>query len=557
MDWIIGVIVILILLFLVSNHRKKKRKQKTVFDLKNNWSKPKKQNEFHFGLIEKYFKNNIHKEKPFHIISDRCATDLDLNETFKTVDRTSSKIGQQFLYYKLRTIEEQEKLMKFNELVLLFDENELLRLKIQLELTKINSNESYYLEELVTSKPIDKPKILWLIYALTLMSIVFVVLGIFLPIFYIFLIPILALNMAFHYKNKWNVSNYLDGVSQLSKALIVSKNLANFQEIKHHFPDTSFIKEIEKIKLKTAFISFEKKIENEFATAIWLVSEFIKVLFNLEYLIFYSFTNSITKKKDELKLMFHFIGEIDSAISTASLKASDYKLCAPEFVGEKKITIIEISHPLIDNCVVNDLSITNKSLLLTGSNMSGKTTFIRSVSVNSILAQTLNICFAKKYIAPYFKLYSSIRITDDLLENTSYYLEEVLTIKELIDASKRKNPCLFVLDEIFKGTNTIERISGGKAILSYLNKGNNIVLVSTHDIELADILSNENFELFHFSEQIENNVLTFDHKLKEGKLKTRNAIKILELYDYPSEIIEDARITEKITFANKPCKNNY
>lgn len=550
MNWILGVIVILILLFLISNHRKKKRERKTINDLKNNWSKHKNQDEFHFGSIEKYFKNNNHKEKAFHIISDRCATDLDINETFKIVDRTSSKIGQQFLYYKLRTIENQDKLMKFNELTLLFKKNEILRLKTQLELTKINTNDSYYLEELVTSKPIEKPKIIWLIYTLSILSLSSIILGIFYPIFFLFLIPILAINMVFHYKNKWNVSNYMDGVSQLSKALIVSKNIVNNPEIKEHFTDTTFIGEIQKIKLKTEFISFDKNIDNEFALPLWLVSEFIKALFNLEYIIFYSFIESITEKKDALKNMFHFIGEIDSAISTASLKASDYVLCNPEFANEKKIKVIEISHPLINNCVVNDLSLTNKSLLLTGSNMSGKTTFIRSVSVNSILAQTLNICFAREYVAPYFKLYSSIRITDDLLENTSYYLEEVLTIKELIDASKSKNPCLFVLDEIFKGTNTIERISGGKAILSYLNKGNNIVLVSTHDIELTDILSNENFELFHFSEQIENNELTFDHKLKEGKLKTRNAIKILELYNYPSEIIEDARTTEKITFAN-------
>lgn len=309
-------------------------------------------------------------------------------------------------------------------------------------------------------------------------------------------------------------------------------------------------KKVDKIKLKTEFISFEKNLDNEFATVFWVVSEFIKVLFNLEYLIFYSFTESITRKKEELKKMFHFIGEIDSAISTASLRASDLELCNPEFIDGKKFIVEEIYHPLIKNCVVNDLSLADSSLLLTGSNMSGKTTFIRSISINSIIAQTLNICFAKKYVAPFFKLYSSIRITDNLLENTSYYLEEVLTIKELIEASKRDCPCLFVLDEIFKGTNTIERISGGKAILSYLNRGNNIVLVSTHDIELTEILSKEKFELYHFSEHIENSELTFDHKLKEGKLKSRNAIKILELYNYPSEIIKDARITEKIAFAN-------
>lgn len=200
-------------------------------------------------------------------------------------------------------------------------------------------------------------------------------------------------------------------------------------------------------------------------------------------------------------------------------------------------------HPLIDNCVTNDLTLEGNSLLLTGSNMSGKTTFIRNVAINSILAQTLNICFAEEYSAPFFKLYSSIRIEDDLLDDTSYYLAEVLTIKELIEASQQESPCLFVLDEIFKGTNTVERISGGKAILSYLNKGNNMVLVSTHDIELTEILSKEKYKLYHFSEQIDNDELIFDYKLKDGELKTRNAIKILELHDYPSEIIMDARAT--------------
>lgn len=107
---------------------------------------------------------------------------------------------------------------------------------------------------------------------------------------------------------------------------------------------------------------------------------------------------------------------------------------------------------------------------------------------------------------------------------------------------------MFILDEIFKGTNTMERISGGKAILSFLNKTNHIVLVSTHDIELTDLLKKDNYKLYHFSELIENENLFFDHKLKIGKLKTRNAIKILELYDYPKEIIIDAQKTKKDNF---------
>lgn len=99
------------------------------------------------------------------------------------------------------------------------------------------------------------------------------------------------------------------------------------------------------------------------------------------------------------------------------------------------------------------------------------------------------------------------------------------------------------MDELFKGTNTLERISGGKAILSYLNKTNHIVMVSTHDIELVELLANEHYSLHHFAEHIENNELSFDYTLKEGPLTTRNAIKILELYKYPPEIIADANKT--------------
>lgn len=265
--------------------------------------------------------------------------------------------------------------------------------------------------------------------------------------------------------------------------------------------------------------------------------------------MFYSFLGSITKQKKNIERLFTFIGEIDAAISTASLKSGNLKICTPTFNDDNELKVNEIHHPLIDNCITNDTHLIEKSMLLTGSNMSGKTTFIRTIAINSILAQTLNLCFAQSYAAPFYKIHSSIRITDDLLENTSYYLQEVLTIKQLIEASKDTSPCLFVLDEIFKGTNTIERISGGKAILSYLNKENHTVLVSTHDIELTELLVKDNYDLYHFSEQIKENNLFFDHKIKPGKLKTRNAIKILDLYKYPSEIIKEAKEIESAYFS--------
>ena len=236
-----------------------------------------------------------------------------------------------------------------------------------------------------------------------------------------------------------------------------------------------------------------------------------------------------------------FVGSIDAAISTASVRAGGNKITVPVFIDRKKeLQFTNLYHPLVENCIANSLTVERKSILITGSNMSGKSTFIRAVAINSILAQTIYTCFADEFITPFVKVFSSIRIDDSLSDAKSYYFEEVNVISGLIGQSTNSFQNLFILDEVFKGTNTIERVAAAKAILSYLNKQDNIVFVSTHDIELAELLKTE-YDLFHFVEDIEDDKLIFDHKLKRGQLTSRNAIKILELSNYPAEIISEAK----------------
>ncbi|QTE23573.1 MutS-related protein [Polaribacter cellanae] len=549
MNYFLALLFIFTSLYIFKRFSNRRKLKKIRASLSENWGKEYKKSHYNFFVIGKYFNNNFNKSEAYHIISEKCKIDLDIDDIFKFIDRTSSKIGEQYLYFKLRTIGSIENLLKFDSLVDFFKLNKKVSISFQMELSKLNSNNSYYLEELINDKQLEKPKYMWLIITLTISAISCLILAFFNPFFGLALVPISAINMVFHYKNKHSVTYYLNGVNQLSRALNVSKELSKHPYIKTYFKDLSFIQKIKSIKFKTEFIAFEKNVSNEFLFAFWFLFEIIKILFNIEYLVFYSFIDSITKERKSIEKMFLFIGEIDIAISTASLKSGNLKICKPTFTKDKTIDFTDIYHPLIENCIENNILLNNKSMLLTGSNMSGKTTFIRTVAVNSILAQTLHICFAKKYVAPYYKVFSSIRITDNLLDDTSYYLQEVLAVKELINASLNLEPCLFVLDEIFKGTNTVERISGGKAILSFLNKKQHTVLVSTHDIELTELLEKDNFALFHFSEKIKDDKLLFDHKLKAGKLKTRNAIKILDLYKYPPEIIKEAKDVESTYFS--------
>lgn len=289
-----------------------------------------------------------------------------------------------------------------------------------------------------------------------------------------------------------------------------------------------------------AFFKLEAKFDNELEAFAGGIFELFKIVFLLEPLLLFSVLRQLDSKRNEIEALFIFVGEIDSSISIASLREGLSEYCIPEISeNNRQISFQEAYHPLIINCVENSIQTNEKSVLLTGSNMSGKTSFIRTIGINSITSLTLNTCFAKQFSMPKMRLFSAIRISDDLLNDKSYYFEEVLTIKEMVDRSNENVPNLFLLDEIFKGTNTVERISAGKAVLSALSKNNNIVFVSTHDIELADMLNDE-FELFHFSEQVDNKTVDFDYKLKQGKLKNRNAIRILQINNYPETIINEA-----------------
>ncbi len=544
MSWILVIIILLIIISLIDNFRNKKRLSNIEREYKSNWGLPNVNNFFDFDKIGSYFRSKNNEKDSFHYISNQIQNDLDLDEIFKYIDRTSSKIGQQYLYYKLRVIKPKDNLYKFDKLIGIFETNEKLRIRSQMTLSTLNSHNVYDLEKLINEKIIKKPSFQKYLFPLSLLSIVLIILGFFYKIFFLLLIPVFLINSVLHYKTKSFIGYYLNAINQLNRSLLASKKLSSYPEINNHFKNFDFIDDVNKIRFKTKFISFEKELNNEIAILFWLVIEIFKIQFNFESIIFYKFIDDILNKSNSIDKLFRFIGEIDSAISIASVKHNNTLICKPIFTDKKKIVVKEMMHPLIEKCVPNDINLLNKSLLLTGSNMSGKTTFIRGISINSILAQSFNFAFAKEFTIPFYKVYTSIRISDNVFDNESYYLKEVLTIKDLIDASQQKDACLFVLDEIFKGTNTIERISAGKAILSYLNNKKDFVFVSTHDIELTALLENDNFELYHFSEQVIDNKISFDHKIKKGKLKTRNAIKILELYDYPKNIIKDANNTK-------------
>jgi len=536
---IAGLIAAVFIVLSIRNSRRA-REKKILENIRNSWGKAKSDT-FHFERIEKYA--TLSGGKDFHRLSKQTLNDIDFLDLFAFLDRTTSRIGQQFLFNQLlHPTNNPHTLSELNERVNLFANNSDLREDVQKEALRLSGPDAYFVASLLGDRVLQKPGWLPLLYLNVVAVFVLIAFSFAYPVAVVYLLFPIAVNMLAHYWNKSNTFLFFKSFPQLSILIDVSETLAK----KNIFPtDNSVGESIDAIKpfqwkMALLGLSQDGSIKDELSQLATYFIELLKAFFAIEIFAIFDLAKELEEKKHNIRILFNYIGTIDGAISIASVRAGNITTCVPQWISAKKEFMgKQMYHPLIKNCVKNDLHVDGSSVLITGSNMSGKTTFLRTIAINSILAQTICTCFADQLHLPMLRQFSSIRIDDSLLEGKSYYYEEVHTMGALIRESQSFQN-LFLLDEVFKGTNTIERIASAKAALSYLNRGENIVIVSTHDLELPGMLQRE-FDLYHFSETVENNQLHFDHKIKAGPLLTGNAIRILEMANYPPEIIAEAK----------------
>jgi DNA mismatch repair ATPase MutS len=540
MAYLILVAIFVVAFIIYVNYNARTARGKKIRRLRDAWGKPKAEF-FNFYLIEKYSK--FIDERAFHRLSEQTLWDIDFYDLFRFIDRTTSKIGQQLLFKKLtEPADDPQVLLALNESAEFFSTDTVVREQVQLELLRLADNNAFYISSLLQDKLLKKPKWFALIIANMAMTAVFLALAFKYPIFVIVLIVPVSINMLIHYWNKENIFQFTRSFPQLNIMIDVCRKVS---AIHHRFLDKSVglsLARLESFQRKSRLLSFSNHggIRGEFGQLEQYFVELIKSVFLIEVFTLFSLVREVEARRDSIRHLFTFVGDIDVALSIASLRAGDLKTCRPVIhSAEKKLSARKVYHPLVKHCVKNDIDILSRSVLITGSNMSGKTTFLRTILLNTVLAQSIYTCFADAFEAPVLKQFSSIRIDDNVIEGKSYYFEEVSVMAELIKEVDSGAQNLFILDEVLRGTNNVERIASAKAILSYLNRNNNIVLVSTHDIELSHLLEKE-YVLYHFSEEVEKGEFVFDHKLKAGRLKTRNAIRIMEKLKYPEAITEEA-----------------
>jgi DNA mismatch repair ATPase MutS len=264
----------------------------------------------------------------------------------------------------------------------------------------------------------------------------------------------------------------------------------------------------------------------------------LNLLFLADHLAAVLVERNLRRHRHALAEVFLLVGSLDADIAIASWLHRIPAHCFPAIATDQTIALVDGFHPLLAAPVANSIALRGHSALIVGTNMAGKTTFIKMVGTNIILGRTLGVCFAAEAVIPRSTVMALIRPEHSIESGKSHFFAELERILSFVQTAERDDRRVFLIDELFRGTNTTERVAAGKAVLESLG-AHAQVLVTTHDIELQHLLE-PGFLTFHFVEDPDLPEI-FDYRVHPGISTTKNAIKLLEKLGFPPAIVQEAR----------------
>ncbi|MDH2336021.1 MutS-related protein [Clostridium perfringens] len=494
--------------------------------------------DFDMTFLKNHYEIRKKNESSGGSIDDLTWNDLDMDTVFKRINYTKTSLGEAYLYYKLREISyNKDEWTSLEKLINLFTTNEDLRNKVSLLLLKVGKLNNLNLTNFIYNPKFSKipsyykyPLLsLGFIFSL-LLCLIYPKIGLILSFIFLCINILSYQSEKIFLEDRFKVMIYLLNNINLCRSLskIKDKDFDFFRKeassALHNF------KALNKVKIYGN--SFQRN-ENSFTDSD-IIFDYIKMFFMVDIIAYQNSVKILEKNKENLYKIYDIVAKLDFALSLAYYRKSLSEYTTPEFIESEDILLENLYHPLIHNPVKNSILIKN-NILFTGSNASGKSTFIKAVALNCILAQSLNTALCSKYRCKFSKVITSMAIKDNILAGDSYFIAEIKSLKRLLDSLNGEIRVLAFVDEILKGTNTIERISASASILKYAESTNGRLLVATHDMELTQIL--ETYENYHFSETVTEDGVTFDYKLKKGPSNTRNALKLLKAMNFNKEVV--------------------
>ena len=460
-------------------------------------------------------------------VDDQTWYDLALHKVFDQLNYTQSSIGAEALYQKMRLLRFQPD-DSLRELEEFFERQPDLRLRVQVIMNQLGKK-NHNMARSIVANPGRHYSYLYLYIFLACLPVLALF---FLPFYRIPALTVLFASMCFNIifsivRNGFNKIR-LDQVSYLVRLFASAEKLSRLA-----LPDQEALKQATQPFKKAGVISGVLQTPTG-SSEMEIILIYLNLLFLIPQIAQVYIYNQVKSYQKEAQETINLLGEMEVAISLLRHKRDFELICQPHFSKEGGIRGKSLYHPLIANPVVNDVSF-EKNMVISGDNASGKSTYLKMVAINCILAQGLGFAYGESFELPYGHVMTSMDVSDDIEVGDSYFITESKTILRMIESLEKSGFHYFFIDELFKGTNTIERIGSGLGIVRWLSRHDCLYMISSHDIELvaASGAVNDNY---HFDSRYFDGKIVFDYQIKQGSAVTKNAVNTLKSLHFPSEI---------------------
>lgn len=516
--------------------RREKRKKSTLFAARR-WGKddaPHRLDEDDLRDISTY----SHAKDAISVGNVDAVTwnDLDMDAVFVWLDRACSNAGEEVLYDMLhRTDASVEEWARRARIMAALERDEAARTQVRVTLRRLGRGRFHGAHSYLFAPHSRRVAHGWAYLALGLSP--FAVAGLAAlttPHVLWMLIAVFVVNLAVYYRSGRIFMKEIAAVRHIAAVIETARKLqrcvpSELMDIAQEMERLTAT--LRPVRRYNALFAMQRMSDLDFLT------DYLRIFFQLDMICLSRLSACFERENTALRRLYALVGEMDACMAVASLRASGIRLCSPTFCDEMRVTTCELVHPLVANPVGNDVRNLG-SALITGSNASGKSTFMKALGINAILAQTVGICTAQDIRLPRAHVLTSMALRDNVIGGESYFVVEVRSLGRVLKAVQSGERVLCMIDEILRGTNTVERIAASSVLLEALLRENCLCVAATHDRELTHLLTG--YRQLHFSETLTDTGMTFSYKLQEGPSASRNALVLMRQMGFPRQMTQEA-----------------
>jgi len=478
-------------------------------------------------------------------LDERTWLDLELDDVVATLDRTRTGLGHQALYRRLRNGSAWNDTPLLEQLAVRFGEDPALREAVGIRLHAAGRSLGQGLWIITRPGLIRVRWWYWSFPVLALAMLTSIVLMPFEPRALAAILLLVVLNLVARTATAWQVPGLLAPMRQMAALIRTAEQLSGIVPMdppaERQIADD--VRRLRPLRRVARWVSRDPRVSGDLLASIW---EYLNLLFIFDANALVLSARRLRELAPVVARVGLWVGDVDLALAVASLRAEPRAWSLPIVGPGHGAQVTGMWHPMVESPVPNDAALEpGRGIVITGANMSGKSTYLRTMGLAAVLARGLNTCPATAWRGQLFEVRSLIGRADDLATGRSYYQVEAEGVVALLERARDPAPALFLLDELLRGTNTIERLAAGEAVLRALIAPQGIAaphvaMVATHDGELVAMLA-DRYDPWHFRETLTEEGLLFEYRRHEGAASTRTAIALLEAAGAPPAVVEAAR----------------